>query len=133
MQLAIPAKLDLKRDEKLEILWKDGQRSVYTLSYLRSMCPCAVCKMIRENRDPHDLLAPVPEAGKKVSLTILPGNYSQPLSVLNAELVGNYAIKIDWSDEHATGIYSFEYLREISPGGKPETRNQNSESNPKPE
>jgi DUF971 family protein len=133
MPAVLPAKLDLKRDEKLEILWKDGRRSVYLLSYLRSMCPCAVCKMIRENRDPHELLAPMPEAGKKVSLSILPGNYSQPLSVLKAELVGNYAIKIDWSDEHATGIYSFEYLREIAPAGKFEIRNSNDESNSKSE
>jgi DUF971 family protein len=110
-----PAKLDLKRDEKLEILWKDGLRSVYTLSYLRSMCPCAVCKTVREGRDPHSLISP--ERAKKVSLTILPGNYSKPLSVVKAQMVGNYAIQIDWSDEHTSGIYSFEYLRSISPPG----------------
>jgi DUF971 family protein len=108
----IPAKLDLKRDEKLEILWKDGQRSIYSLSYLRSMCPCAMCKMIREGRDPHDIS---PTTTKKPLLNILPGNYAQPLTVVKAELVGNYAMKIDWSDDHATGIYSFEYLRSISP------------------
>jgi DUF971 family protein len=111
----IPAKLDLKRDEKLEILWKDGRRSVYTLSYLRSMCPCAMCKMIREGRDPHDISPQPAEPRKKPLLNILPGNYAQPLTVLKAELVGNYALKIDWSDDHATGIYSFEYLRSISP------------------
>ena len=32
-----------------------------------------------------------------------------------AEMVGNYAIRIDWSDGHASGIYSFQYLRDISP------------------
>jgi DUF971 family protein len=108
----IPAKLDLKRDEKLEILWQDGQRSVYKLAYLRSLCPCATCKMIREGRDPHDIS---PTAAKKPLLNILPGNYAQPLTVVKAELVGNYALKIDWSDDHDTGIYSFEYLRSISP------------------
>jgi DUF971 family protein len=107
-----PSKLDLKRDEKLEILWQDGQRSVYSLSYLRSMCPCAVCKMVREGRDPHDIS---PTVTKKPLLTILPGNYAQPLTVVKAELVGNYAIRIDWSDDHGSGIYSFEYLRGISP------------------
>jgi DUF971 family protein len=110
-----PAKLDLKRDEKLEILWTDGTRSVYTLSYLRSMCPCAICKTVREGRDPHNIVAPADQPAKKLSLNILPGNYSKPLSVLKAQMVGNYAIQIDWSDEHGSGIYSFEYLKSISP------------------
>jgi DUF971 family protein len=114
-QFITPSKLDLKRDEKLEILWKDGHRSVYTLSYLRSMCPCAMCKMIREGRDPHDISPQPDEPKKKPLLNILPGNYAQPLIVLKAELVGNYALRIDWSDDHGTGIYSFEYLRSISP------------------
>ncbi|MGN6725766.1 MAG: gamma-butyrobetaine hydroxylase-like domain-containing protein [Tepidisphaeraceae bacterium] len=29
--------------------------------------------------------------------------------------MGNYAIRLNWSDKHASGIYSFTYLREISP------------------
>jgi DUF971 family protein len=103
----IPAKLDLKRDEKLEILWPDGTRSVYGLSYLRSMCPCAACKEQR-----------LEQKQSKSPLKILPGNYSKPLTVVSAELVGNYALRIDWSDDHATGIYSFEYLRSISPPEK---------------
>jgi DUF971 family protein len=52
---------------------------------------------------------------KKPLLTILPGNYARPLSAVAAELVGNYALRIDWSDEHGSGIYSFQYLREICP------------------
>jgi DUF971 family protein len=111
----IPAKLDLKRDEKLEILWQDGLRSVYTLSYLRSMCPCAQCKLVREGRDPHDISPTSTAPQKKSRLTILPGNYAKPPSVVNAELVGNYAMRIDWSDNHGSGIYSFEYLRAIAP------------------
>jgi DUF971 family protein len=105
--LPMPAKLDLKKDEKLEILWKDGQRSVYTLSYLRSMCPCAACKEVR-----------LQQSQRKSLLNILPGNYANPLTVTHAELVGNYAMRIDWSDDHGSGIYSFEYLRSISPPKK---------------
>jgi DUF971 family protein len=99
-----PRKLDLKRDEKLEILWEDGSRTVYSLQLLRSMCPCAACKEIRAGQQE-----------KKTRLTILPGNYAQPLTVVKAELVGNYALQIDWSDEHSSGIYSFDYLRSIAP------------------
>jgi len=105
-------RLDLKKDEKLEIDWADGLKSVYSLTLLRSMCPCAQCKLVRDGTDPHDI-SPAPK--KKPLLTILPGNYSGAITVVNAEMVGNYAIRIDWSDDHGSGIYSFQYLREIAP------------------
>ena len=98
-----PVRLNLKKDEKLEIEWQDGHRSVYTISFLRSMCPCAVCKAAREE-----------QKQRKSRLNVLPGNYTQPLAALSAELIGNYALRIDWSDQHGSGIYSFQYLREIS-------------------
>jgi DUF971 family protein len=99
-----PVKIDLKRDEKLEIHWQDGEVCVYSISLLRSRCPCASCKTVRQE-----------DQQKKPLLQILPGNYSQPLSALSAELVGNYALKIEWSDNHGSGIYSFGYLRDICP------------------
>ena len=43
-----PIRLNLKKDEKLEIDWQDGVRGVYSISYLRAMCPCAQCKLVRE-------------------------------------------------------------------------------------
>jgi DUF971 family protein len=107
-----PVRLDLKKNERLEIDWADGLKSVYSLTLLRSMCPCAQCKLVREGNDPHDI-SPAPK--RKPLLTILPGNYSGAISVVHAELVGNYALRIDWSDNHGSGIYSFQYLREISP------------------
>lgn len=99
-----PIRLDLKKDEKLVVEWQDGRTCTYSLSLLRSMCPCAKCREIRAG-----------EKKKKSLLTVLPGNYSGALTVINAELVGNYALKIEWSDQHDTGIYSFDYLREICP------------------
>ena len=99
-----PRRLDLKRDEKLEIEWQDGSVGVYAIGYLRSMCPCAQCKLVREG-----------EGKKKSLLKILPGNYSAPVTAVSAELVGNYALRIEWSDQHGTGIYSFQYLRDIAP------------------
>lgn len=104
-----PLKLDLKKDERLTITWSDGRTCTYSLSLLRTMCPCALCKTVRGK-----------EAGapkKKTSLSILPGNFSEPLAVTHAELVGNYALRLDWSDSHSSGIYSFEYLRSICPPG----------------
>ena len=106
-----PVRLDLKKDEKLEVEWSDGRKSVYTISKLRGACPCALCRSIREKQDPHALMQP--EKPKRPVLTVLPGNYSQPLAVVGAEMVGNYAIRLDWSDGHGSGIYSWQYLREI--------------------
>lgn len=102
-----PLRLHLKKDQRLEIDWQDGVRSVYSLAYLRAQCPCAACKAQREE-----------QARRKTRLNILPGNYTGELTVRSAEKVGNYAIRIDWSDDHGSGIYSFDYLREISPPTK---------------
>ena len=47
-------------------------------------------------------------------LTVLPASSNdQPLTARGAELVGNYAIRIEFSDGHNTGIYTWEYLKEI--------------------
>jgi DUF971 family protein len=100
----IPTKLSLKREVGLDIVWADGKASHYSLSYLRSMCPCATCKEVRSEGKQ-----------RKTSLTILPGNYSTPLKIESVEKVGNYAIQFHWSDDHGTGIYSYQYLREIMP------------------
>jgi DUF971 family protein len=105
-----PIKLDLKRDERLLIHWQDGVVSTYPVSLLRARCPCAQCKTIRQEQDAQAAAKP-----KRPKLTILPGDHSAPLSALSAELVGNYAIKIEWSDRHGSGIYSFRYLRDLSP------------------
>src|SRR5262245_41592250 len=106
-----PTRLHLKKDEKLEIDWQDGHRSVYSISMLRSMCPCAQCRVIREGSDPHDIS---PGVKSKPLLTILPGNYSDRVTVTEAQMVGKYAIKLVFSDGHDSGIFSFEYLRQLS-------------------
>lgn len=101
-----PTRLDLQKDRQLTIGWQDGRQSVYPTMYLRSMCPCAQCKITRQEQ------AAKPRG---LSLRVLPGNHTGPLTAASAELVGGYALRIDWSDGHASGIYSFEYLRSIDP------------------
>ena len=34
--------------------------------------------------------------------------------VLNVAAVGRYAIKVTWADGHDTGIYTFDYLRQLA-------------------
>lgn len=49
-------------------------------------------------------------------LTVLPGGPTE-VQAVDAELVGNYAIRIRFNDGHDTGIYSWAYLRSIDPDG----------------
>lgn len=101
--LVTPTNLKLKKDEKLSIDWSDGTHSEFTIARLRKFCPCAACKELRGQM-------------AKSRLTVLPPGTGQagPIVVEKAELVGNYALRITWSDGHATGLYSFSYLRELA-------------------
>lgn len=101
--LVTPTNLKLKKDEKLSIDWSDGTHSEFTIAKLRKFCPCAACKELRQQMS-------------KSRLTVLPPGTGQggPIVVQAAELVGNYALRLTWSDGHATGIYSFTYLRELA-------------------
>lgn len=99
----VPANIKVSRKQGLTLTWADGKRDVFPISLLRSMCPCAKCKEEREEK-----------TAKKPLLKILPGNYIGEMSILSVDMVGNYAIKIQWSDRHDTGIYTYDYLREIA-------------------
>jgi len=112
-----PLRLNLKRDEKLEIEWQDGHASTYPVRYLRANCPCAGCKTFREEQ----------AAKPKTRLTVFAGSNTSegPLTAVTAQLVGGYAIQIEWSDHHNSGIYSFQYLREIDPAEKEKTKMEN--------
>lgn len=103
--LTTPLRLDLKRDEKLVIEWQDGHVCTYPLAYLRKNCPCATCKTFREEQSQKP----------KTRLTVFSKTSEGPLTAKHAELVGGYAIRIEWSDQHDSGIYSFKFLREICP------------------
>lgn len=102
-----PKRLDLKKDLALTIHWSDGRVSVYPITYLRKMSPSAESRELREQ------LAANP-------LTVVPAGPSNPLRAESAELVGNYALRIHFSDGHHTGIYSWPYLRKIDPAELPE-------------
>ncbi len=104
-----PKHLDLDKGRGLTVEWEDGTTSFFPIAYLRKMSPSAEARMLREEmaRNP---------------LTVLPagaGNRQGPLTAVSAELVGNYAIRFEFSDGHSTGIYSWVYLREIEPPSKP--------------
>ena len=100
-----PRHMDLKKDKALTIQWSDGRLSIYPIAYLRKLSPSAEAKELRKE------MASNP-------LTVLPagaGGKQGPLTAEGIEMVGNYAIRINFSDGHSTGIYSWAYLRQIDP------------------
>ncbi len=99
---ARPTNLAMEPDGRLAITWDDGERRVYTVSELRGACPCATC---REKRS-----APPPSP---MQLPILTPAEARPLKLAAMTPVGNYAYSIVFSDEHDSGIYTFELLKEL--------------------
>lgn len=98
-----PTRIDLKKDRGLTVEWADGSTSYFSIAYLRRMSPSAEARDLRERMasNPLTVLPVTPQTG--------------PLTARSAELVGNYALRIRFSDGHDTGIYSWEYLRNIDP------------------
>lgn len=84
---------------ELRIVWADGVLDAFPLRWLRANCPCATCREARRTaeleQDPLRLATgPAPST-----------------EIAGAELVGNYAVRLDWTDGHTTGIYAFSALR----------------------
>ena len=101
----ISVKVHVSTGEGVEITWSDGHASRYDFPYLREHCPCAVCN---------------DERAKQQNLSAATRGPALPMfkpraKAKSAKAVGNYAIHIEFSDGHSTGIYSFDHLREICP------------------
>lgn len=86
--------------EELALAFADGTEIYLPLSLLRRACPCAACQ-----GEP-DALGRV--ARPRVEL----GPEAHILT--GWEPVGGYALQLAWADGHATGIYSFDYLRRLA-------------------
>lgn len=86
---------------ELALKWDDGAESFIPLETLRRACPCAECKG---------------------EMDVMGNVYRGPEKSLRAESfqlrrlgqVGGYALQPHWGDGHATGLYSFEMLRELA-------------------
>lgn len=97
--LAAVALIEIRRQPEtrsFRLAWSDGHVADYPYDYLRGWCPCAMCQG-------HTALSLVfhPAAG--------------PVEPQSVQPVGNYGLSFAWSDGHSTGIYRFEFLREICP------------------
>jgi len=99
-------KIHVKSGSGVDITWADGHRSHYDFSYLRDHCPCATCNDERAKKE---------SLGSKIAPSALLPMYKPKARAQSATQVGNYAIQINFSDGHSTGIFSYDYLRTICP------------------
>lgn len=88
---------------RLTITWQDQHVSDYALRWLRANCPCATCREARR------------VAALETDMLKLASGPPPSTQIAGAELVGNYAIRLQWTDGHDTGIYAFTLLREACP------------------
>ena len=95
-----PVSVDLVRAENLLlIVWDDRARSRLSGERLRWACPCAECR--GEGGVPGRLAAVRELADDELRLT-------------DVGLIGQYALQIGFASGHATGIYTFRYLRSLA-------------------
>ena len=91
-----PSELAFDSDGNLLIRWDDGRESKFAPVWLRSRCPCAEC---------------VEEwSGKRV---VGEAQVKADVKPQGMNEIGRYAVQIQWSDGHSTGIYSWEYLLKL--------------------
>ena len=83
-------------DGVITIRWSDQHQSRYAARDLRLACRCAACvdewsheNLLKPDRVPPDIKAK------------------------GIEVMGHYALHFDWSDGHNTGIYTYDFLREV--------------------
>ena len=98
---APPEAIDVTGKGELHVVWPGGREVLIPPHALRDQCPCASC--IEEG------------TGRKL---LDPATIPADIRPLEVKGVGNYAIQIQWSDGHGSGIYSWSTLRRAS--GLPE-------------
>jgi DUF971 family protein len=84
----------------LAIKWSDGTESFIPLEELRKQCPCAGCK------GETDIMGNLYKSAER---QLSPNAFR----LVRIDQVGGYAIQPVWADGHATGLYSFDYLRRL--------------------
>jgi DUF971 family protein len=95
-----PTSIKQSPDGEFTIVWDDGVTTHCTARQLRDGCPCAECK------GETVLLHSYAPAAKSIQ----PGHYE----IKSIVPVGSYAVQITWGDGHATGLYSWNYLRNLT-------------------
>lgn len=88
-----------RRDDGLLIEWEEGgHQALFPAKALRLACGCAMCV---EEMTGRPLLEPA--------------RIAEDIRPLSVALVGTYGLRVQWSDGHGTGIYTFERLLAACP------------------
>jgi len=92
-----PSKIIEESDSEISIVWSDNAETKYDALQLRRACPCASCidewtgeKRLKDDSVPDDI------------------HFS------HISIVGRYALNFHFSDDHETGIFSFNFLRDLA-------------------
>jgi len=91
-----PTRIDPLTSTEISLEWNTGERYAVPYKEIRFHCPCAACV------DEH--------TGQR---TIKRESVPEDIKPVAVQLVGRYAVQINWSDRHATGMYHFERLHEL--------------------
>lgn len=93
----LPTNLQALREEGvLRITWPDTQAD-FLLAFLRRQCECAHC--VNE------------WTGEQI---LDPASVPDDIVIQKMDLVGNYAVRLEWSDGHNSGLYTWKRLRELA-------------------
>lgn len=94
-----PSRIDVIGNT-LALQWPNGEECFIEAPLLRTQSPSA------ENKGETDIFGQV--SGGQVK-TEYPN-----IKIIKVSTIGNYAIRILFSDGHSTGIYSWEYLQKLA-------------------
>ena len=87
-----PTEIRQKRQERLLVItWDTGEVFSYSMEYLRVKCPCAEC------------CGHTPDQAKLI-------DGKEDVTIKEITPVGHYAIKLHFSDEHDSGVFSWQTL-----------------------
>ncbi len=90
-----PTGITVKRKTRVvEVVWADGTRYALPFEYLRVYSPSAEVRG---------------HGGGEGKLELA----KESVQVTQVELIGNYAVRLHFDDGHNTGLYSWDFLREL--------------------
>jgi len=96
-----PVELKKLGDDRLLIIWSDGQVGSIPWLKLREVCPCAICE--DERNQPSNPLRVLKDSE-------IPRGPLKPTALTP---IGQYAYKITWNDGHNTGLFTFDLLHSL--------------------
>jgi DUF971 family protein len=99
MDVGEPTGIRIDRESRtLSLSWTGLPDTVVDWTTLRLACPCAQCQ--GEFRS------------QGLDVVAIRGNAAE-LDLVDVVIIGRYALQPEWRSGHGTGIYTWEYLREI--------------------